>query len=142
MACCRTSIHLGYSKTAPTIVPLAAGRSANLIAPPAVDRADYAHGALATRHVHGPKPGSHLGFHNRKARLDLDFHLQSIHLPDLFSGHRSTQFALRFAHLVQLGLTPRSTRTLPLRVTVLDQRSDFSSLTHRAASAAPVSFDR
>jgi len=35
-------------------------------------------------------------------------------------------------------LTNRSTRTLPLRVTVLGKRSDFSSLTFRAASAAPV----
>ena len=39
-------------------------------------------------------------------------------------------------------LTLRSTRTLPLRGTVLNHRSDFSSLTRRAASAAPVSFDR
>ena len=114
MANCRTSMHFGYSTTTPTIVPLAAGRSANLIAPPAVDRADYAHGLPVTRHVHGSERRLHLGSHNRKARLDPDFHLQSIHLPDLFSGHRSTQFALRFAHLVQLGLTNRSTRTLPL----------------------------
>jgi len=31
---------------------------------------------------------------------------------------------------------------LPLRGTVLDRRSDFPSLSRRAASAAPVSFDR
>ena len=35
-------------------------------------------------------------------------------------------------------LTHRSTPTLPLRVTNRHQRSDFSSLTFRAASAAPV----
>jgi hypothetical protein len=39
-------------------------------------------------------------------------------------------------------LTSRSTRTLPLRGTVLDYRSDFPSLPRRAASAAPVSFVR
>ncbi len=39
---------------------------------------------------------------------------------------------------VQRALTHRSTRTLPLRVTFLHNRSDFSSLTFRAASAAPV----
>ena len=39
-------------------------------------------------------------------------------------------------------LTLRSTRTLPLRGTVLDRRSDFPSLTNRAASAAPVSSHR
>jgi hypothetical protein len=107
-------MHLGYSITAPTIAPFAAGRSANFIVPPAVDRADYAHGLQGTRYVHGSKPRLHHGAHERKARLDPDFHLQSIHLPTLFSGHRSTQFAHRFAHLVQLGLTNRSTRTLPL----------------------------
>jgi len=41
-----------------------------------------------------------------------------------------------------VGLTLRSTRTLPLRGTVLDQRLDFPSLSRRAASAALVSFDR
>jgi len=107
-------MHLGYSKTAPTIVPFAAGRSANFIAPPAVERADYAHGLLVTRHDHGLKPRLHLGSHDRKARLVLDYHLQSIHLPNLFNGFLSQQFALRFAHCVQLGLTNRSTRTLPL----------------------------
>jgi len=35
-------------------------------------------------------------------------------------------------------LTHRSTPTLPLRVTFRHKRSDFSSLTFRAASAAPV----
>jgi hypothetical protein len=35
-------------------------------------------------------------------------------------------------------LTYRSTRTLPLRGTVLTNESDSSSLTFRAASAAPV----
>ena len=114
MANCRTSKHLGYSITDPIIVPFAAGRSANFIVPPAVDRADYAHGLPVTRHDHGLNLRLHLVSHDRKARLAPDFHLQSIHLPDLFSGHRSTQFALRFAHLVQLGLTNRSTRTLPL----------------------------
>jgi len=39
-------------------------------------------------------------------------------------------------------LTFRSTRTLPLRGTVLDNRFDFSSPSFRAASAAPVSFPR
>ena len=107
-------MHLGYSTTTPTIVPLAAGRSANFIAPPAVGRADYAHGLQGTRYVYGSKPRLHHGAHERKARIAPDFHLQSIHLPNLFNGYRSTQFALRFAHRVQLGLTPRSTRTLPL----------------------------
>jgi len=47
------------------------------------------------------------------------------------------------AHIgARLGLTIRSTRTLPLRGIVLDQRSDFPSLANRAASAAPVSFAR
>jgi len=39
-------------------------------------------------------------------------------------------------------LTFRSTRTLPLRVIVRDNRLDFSSPSSRAASAAPVSFPR
>jgi len=39
---------------------------------------------------------------------------------------------------VQRALTHRSTPTLPLRVTFRHKRSDFSSLTFRAASAAPV----
>jgi len=39
-------------------------------------------------------------------------------------------------------LTFRSTRTLPLRVIVRDNRLDFSSPSFRAASAAPVSFPR
>jgi hypothetical protein len=107
-------MHLGYSITAPTFVPFEAGRSANFIAPPAVDRADYTHGLLVTRLDHGAKPRLHLGSHNRKTRLAPDFHLQSIHLPTLFNGYRSPQFADRFAHGVQLGLTNRSTRTLPL----------------------------
>jgi hypothetical protein len=135
-------MHLGYSATSPTFVPFAAGRSANFIAPPAVDRADDAPGLLVTWHVHGPKPRLHLGSHNRNARLDPDFHLQSIHLPTLFSGHRSTQFALRFAHRVQLGLTNRSTRTLqPLPASSL-MHPDFSSPPIVRLAAPPVNSDR
>ena len=43
---------------------------------------------------------------------------------------------------VQRALTHRSTPTLPLRVTFLHKRSDFSPLTFRAASAAPVNSNR
>jgi hypothetical protein len=68
-------MHFGYSTTAPTFVLFVAGRSANFIAPPAVDRADYAHGSPVTLHVRGPKPSLHLGSHNRKVRLALDDHL-------------------------------------------------------------------
>ena len=89
MANCRTSMRLGSSTTAPIFVLFAADRSANFVAPPAVDRADYAHGLQATRPVHGPKPRPHLGSHERKARLAPDFHLQSIHLLYLFSSHSS-----------------------------------------------------
>jgi hypothetical protein len=114
MANCRISKHLGYSTMASTFVLFAAGRSANLTAPPAVDRADYAHGSPVTRHAQRPRPRFHLGPHERKASPASDFHLQSIYIPSLFSDFLSTQFALRFAHSVQLGLTNRSTRTLPL----------------------------
>jgi len=43
---------------------------------------------------------------------------------------------------VKIALTFRSTRTLPLRVIVRNNRLDFSSPSFRAASAAPVSFPR
>lgn len=114
MANYRTPGHLGFSITSPTCVLFAAARSANFIAPPTVDRADHAPALPVTRHVHDPEPGLHLSSHAGNTSPAPEYHLQSIYLPAPFSGHRSTQFALRFAHGVQLGLTYRSTRTLPL----------------------------
>ena len=60
----------------------------------------------------------------------------------LFSKSNQARRKLEMRFYATVRLTIRSTRTLPLRGTVLDDHSDFPSLFLISLSAAPVSLFR